>query len=701
MNSISQVVALAVILYVAYTIRLHAIETYGRVIHEFDPWFNFRSTDYLVRNGLSKFMHWFDDQVWWPIGRPVGQTIYPGMMIVSAIIHWFTNTFLFEISLNDVCVFVPAIFGAVATLFTFLLAYEVSRDWNAATIAGAVMAVLPAHMMRSVGGGYDNESVAMTTFVATFYLWTRSLRDENSWHWGILTGLMYAAAVATWGAYTFVLNMIGIHAAVLVLLGRYTHNLHLSYSFFYVIGTIGALQIPIVGWQPLQSMEQLMPMGVFFGLHAWSLIERSRGKMTEKEFRWYRLKIIGGAILGGILFLSYMMSLGHFQSLSARVRSLFIAHTRTGNPLVDSVAEHQPTSPESFFYFLHFTYHISPLGFIMLFFNRNDSKVFMILLSLFSYYFSQKMTRLVLLLSPAASVVSAVFIWNALSWSYRQVMEFLESQEVQPQNDDDKGKKSKKGAKVAAPSSPEEYLEAIPLPVRLMVAALLVAVVVIGFWSFVNHSRSMAVQLSQPQIMYTANTHTGETIIIDDFREAYWWLRDNTPEDARIVAWWDYGYQINGIGNRTSIADGNTWNFEHIALLARSLILPEDKGHEIIKYLGDYVLIWTGRLAGMYSDDLAKMPQLANIAGSVYPDIDQKGFFVDRNGRPTPDARNSLIYTMTYYGHDPTITLTNYREVHTTKYSLVRIYEVLNKGPRQPFGSYGPALKKHLAQFKE
>ena len=26
--------------------------------------------------------------------------------------------------------------------------------------------------------------------------------------------------------------------------------------------------------------------------------------------------------------------------------------------------------------------------------------------------------------------------------------------------------------------------------------------------------------------------------------EAYWWLRDHTPEDARVMAWWDYGYQI-------------------------------------------------------------------------------------------------------------------------------------------------------------
>ena len=35
--------------------------------------------------------------------------------------------------------------------------------------------------------------------------------------------------------------------------------------------------------------------------------------------------------------------------------------------------------------------------------------------------------------------------------------------------------------------------------------------------------------------------------ILDDFREAYFWLRQNTPEHARVMSWWDYGYQIAGI----------------------------------------------------------------------------------------------------------------------------------------------------------
>eukprot|EP01051_Picozoa_sp_SAG22_P037352 SAG22_NODE_18590_length_284_cov_1.383784_1_plen_83_part_01 len=56
----------------AFDIRLYAINTYGRVIHEFDPWFNYRATEYLGAQvaehgwyeGHVQFFHWYDYKVW-------------------------------------------------------------------------------------------------------------------------------------------------------------------------------------------------------------------------------------------------------------------------------------------------------------------------------------------------------------------------------------------------------------------------------------------------------------------------------------------------------------------------------------------------------------------------------------------------------------------------------------------------------------
>lgn len=186
----------------AYSIRLYAIKTFGRVIHEFDPWFNFRATKYLADNGWNKFFTWFDYESWYPLGRPVGTTIYPGMQIGSVFIWRTMKKFVAKsMSLNDVCVFVPAWFGVSATCFLGLLTRECSGSYAAGGAAALIMAIVPAHLMRSVGGGYDNESIALTAMCLTFYCWIRALREDptatdrratrDSILWGAISGFAY------------------------------------------------------------------------------------------------------------------------------------------------------------------------------------------------------------------------------------------------------------------------------------------------------------------------------------------------------------------------------------------------------------------------------------------------------------------------------------------------------------------------------
>ena len=297
-----RVAIIAFALYSAYHIRLYAIKNYGLVIHEFDPWFNYRATVYLRDHGIEKFFKWYDHKVWYPLGRPVGTTIYPGMQLTSVAIWNALGADDNVMSLNDVCCYVPAWFGVLATAFLGLLCYECTGSADAGALSALVMAVVPAHIMRSVGGGYDNESIAMTAMCATFYFWARSLRgnsavvdslrklddaiakegakakntlkasrkdllekvnNSSSWVFGVVAGLAYIYMVAAWGGYIFVLNMIAFHAVALVAMGRYTPKLHKAYTLFYLIGTYGAIQVPVVGLTPLKSMEQLGALGVF------------------------------------------------------------------------------------------------------------------------------------------------------------------------------------------------------------------------------------------------------------------------------------------------------------------------------------------------------------------------------------------------------------------------------------------------------
>jgi hypothetical protein len=72
---------LGLICLLAFSIRLFAVVRYESVIHEFDPYFNFRTTKYLAHEGFLEFLNWFDDRGWYPLGRTIGGTIYPGLML--------------------------------------------------------------------------------------------------------------------------------------------------------------------------------------------------------------------------------------------------------------------------------------------------------------------------------------------------------------------------------------------------------------------------------------------------------------------------------------------------------------------------------------------------------------------------------------------------------------------------------------------
>lgn len=787
MSLLKTVVAYIVGLYVfmniaksAYEIRMFAINEYGLVIHEFDPWFNFRATEYLAEHGLSKFFKWYDYMSWYPLGRPVGTTIYPGMQMVSVFIWRVLNDYVgYKMSLNDVCCYVPVWFGVFATTVLGLLTAVCTRSKLAGLFSSAVMAIIPAHIMRSVGGGFDNESVAISCLCLTFLCWCYSLSgsdDNKITFFGVFTGLAYTCMVAAWGGFVFVINMIGIHAFVLVLLGRYSTKLWSAYTLWYIIGTIGAIQVPVVGWTPLKSLEQLFPGCVFILLQLIYICEHpaflkrlnvDKTVITTRQRIEVYTKVFGvaGAILAVVV--GTLWPTGYFGPLSSRVRGLFVQHTRTGNPLVDSVAEHQPASPQAFYQFLHYACYTSPAGFLIAVFNSvikpffrprkngepsTDALLFLVMYASVAYHFSTKMNRLMLLMGAISASLTGLALGSAADFIWNQITDILSF----VLHDD--SKKSVAGAASSEPvaTTPSKGTKAsdtksktnakktageptiadlverkigefnevfIVRASKKLLAAFIVYSVLIYGRQFYEFSFQIAHGMSSPSIMFQARLHDGTTIIVDDYREAYWFLRDQTPEDSRVMAWWDYGYQITGIGNRTTIADGNTWNHEHIALLGRCLTSPEKKAHDMVKHLADYVLIWTG--GG--GDDLAKSPHMARIGNSVFDDICpgdptcRKFGFINRDMTPTPMMAASLLYKLHSNRMVPGVTVDPklFREVFMSKYGKVRIYEVVGASKKSKAwvadpanricdapgswyctGQYPPALNKVLEKRK-
>ena len=199
----------------------------------------------------------------------------------------------------------------------------------------------------------------MSAMCCAFWLWCRALRSPPSsvMPTAFLGGLAYTWMVASWGGYVFVINVIGAHA--LCLLGRdmlleEKSAVYRAYSTFFVVGTTGALHVPPVGMAPLRSSEQLLPLAVFAALQlrtANAFLRRATG--TAGAVAWKAWLPLG---LGALLATATAMELDPtldpaalVSPLSGRVRALFgQSAVETGNPLVDSVAEHQPSEVEAY-----------------------------------------------------------------------------------------------------------------------------------------------------------------------------------------------------------------------------------------------------------------------------------------------------------------------------------------------------------------
>ncbi|XP_013908275.1 PREDICTED: dolichyl-diphosphooligosaccharide--protein glycosyltransferase subunit STT3B [Thamnophis sirtalis] len=376
-----------------FSSRLFAVIRFESIIHEFDPWFNYRSTHHLASHGFYEFLNWFDERAWYPLGRIVGGTVYPGLMVTAGLIHWILNMLNITVHIRDVCVFLAPVFSGLTSISTFLLTREL---WNqgAGLLAACFIAIVPGYISRSVAGSFDNEGIAIFALQFTYYLWVKSVKT-GSVFWTICCCLSYFYMVSAWGGYVFIINLIPLHVFVLLLMQRYSRRVYIAYSTFYIVGLILSMQIPFVGFQPIRTSEHMAAAGVFALLQAYAFLQYMRDRLTKQEFQ--TLFFLGISLAAGIVFLSviYLTYTGYIAPWSGRFYSLWdTGYAKVHIPIIASVSEHQPTTWVSFFFDLHILVCTFPAGLWFCIKNINDERVFVALYAISAVYFAGVMVRL-------------------------------------------------------------------------------------------------------------------------------------------------------------------------------------------------------------------------------------------------------------------------------------------------------------------
>ncbi|XP_066258601.1 dolichyl-diphosphooligosaccharide--protein glycosyltransferase subunit STT3A [Euwallacea similis] len=670
------ILALAAVL--SFATRLFSVLRFESVIHEFDPYFNYRTTKYLAENGFYAFHNWFDDRAWYPLGRIIGGTIYPGLMVTSVFLFRLGQFLHIDINIRNVCVFLAPLFSSLTTLITYLLTKEIF-DKGAGLTAAAFVAIVPGYISRSVAGSYDNEGIAIFCMLLTYYAWIKAVKTGTI-KWGTLAALAYFYMVSSWGGYVFLINLIPLHVLTLMITGRFSHRIYVAYSTLYCVGTILSMQISFVGFQPVQSSEHMLALGVFGLCQIHAFVDYLKKKLNSSDFDMlisFSISTIGAVLAIGLIFLSLS---GKVAPWTGRFYALLDpSYAKNHIPIIASVSEHQPTAWSSFFFDLHVLAMLIPAGLYLCFKDATDAKFFLALYGATAVYFAGVMVRLMLVLAPAACALSGAGLSRLLS---RFLTPLPTAQ-----------RRSK-----AVTTSNEN---------RSVVATAFAVLSIAILTTYTMHCTWVTSEAySSPSIVLSARSHDGSRIIFDDFREAYGWLKFNTPEDARIMSWWDYGYQITAMANRTVLVDNNTWNNTHISRVGQAMASGEEKALEIMRELDvDYVLVIFGGLTGYSSDDINKFLWMVRIGGSTEKGkhIHESNYYspsgefrVDKDGATA--LHNCLMYKMCYYrfgkvhtegGKPPgwdrvrgaeignkDFELDVLEEAYTTEHWLVRIYKV-------------------------
>ncbi|OJJ46268.1 hypothetical protein ASPZODRAFT_133299 [Penicilliopsis zonata CBS 506.65] len=684
-----RIIILCTIAAAAVSSRLFSVIRFESIIHEFDPWFNFRATKYLVQHGFYKFWDWFDDRTWHPLGRVTGGTLYPGLMVTSGVIYHVLRFLTIPVDIRNICVLLAPGFSGLTALAMYLLTNEMSSSPSAGLLAAVFMGITPGYISRSVAGSYDNEAIAIFLLVFTFYLWIKAVKN-GSIMWGTLAALFYGYMVSAWGGYVFITNLIPLHVFVLLCMGRYTSRVYISYTTWYALGTLASMQIPFVGFLPIRNSDHMSALGVFGLLQLVAFADFVRGFVPGKQFQKLLtamiLIVFGFALLGLVL----LTVSGVIAPWSGRFYSLWdTGYAKVHIPIIASVSEHQPTAWPAFFFDLNFLIWLFPAGVYLCFRQLKDEHVFVVIYAVLSSYFAGVMVRLMLTLTPVVCVAAALAVSHILD-TYLVASKPSEASETKPTADNNQsGLRSTRNPVVGVYS----YLSKFFISAMMIVYLLL----------FVSHCTWVTSNAySSPSVVLASRMPDGSQHIIDDYREAYYWLRQNTPANAKIMSWWDYGYQIGGMADRPTLVDNNTWNNTHIATVGKAMSSREEVSYPILRQHDvDYVLVVFGGLLGYSGDDINKFLWMVRIAEGIWPDeVKERDYFTARgeyrvDDEATPTMRNSLMYKMSYYNFNSLFgggqavdrvrgarlpaegpQLTTVEEAFTSENWIIRIYKV-------------------------
>ncbi len=520
---------------------------YGFYLNEFDPWFDYRATQFLVENGFDAYFNWHDDMSWHPDGRDVAKTSQTGLHITAAVLY---QAFGFGMPLYDFVVWFPVIFGGLLTIVIFAIVRVIAGN-VAGLFASVFTALSPTIIQRGNLGWFKSEPLGLFYGTLAIYLLLSALKHRESKYAiakAVAAGLILGFGMTAWGGVQYFALLLSIFFITLPFFSK-------SKNMVYVLPIITILTILVASSfpRPGESFVTSLPSLGMIGSTIFAIVANYIARDPLKETRY---KLIWLAVFVGI-GISIIIA-GIYAPSTFRYISVVNPFSKSTLPLVESVAEHFTPTVVDYIQNYSILIPLAGYGAYISFKKRTPMHIFALVLAITGIYVSASFARLMVFSSLGIITLSSIAFYELT----RVIFE-----------------KGYRGRSLIDPSDP-----------RVLYSILMIILLSIPLF-FPPNANWVALADIPPTI---ANGATSFRTTTNDWIDALEWIKNNTEEDAVIASWWDYGYWITVLGERKTLADNATINSTRIARIATALVSEENEGVKILRdeLQADYLLVY-------------------------------------------------------------------------------------------------------------
>ena len=503
---------------------------YETELFEYDPFFNYRATEYAVNNGFENYFEWYDEKSWYPYGRNISDTSQVTLHLSTAVLYQIFN---FGMSLHTFTVIFPLFIGGITTIAVFGFV-RVLGGTTAGLFGSLMFAVSVPILIRGFAGWFKSEPLGLFLGIIALYLFVSGIKynkGKTSFIKLVGGGLVLALAFSSWGGSIFFILTILLFYFALPFFKRENKFLIWAVPTFSISLTLFSLMFERTSDAVMGYLGVAILLSTVFVI----ISEIIKNYSAEtKKLRNCLIFLISICTSGIGVFAAGYIGLPTFRYLNA-VNPLIFAE----DPLTESVQEHAVTSLTVSFAFFSIFLIFAMIGIWFLFSKksfsiRNDMKVFSLVVSLFAIYLSSAFMRLEVFAAIGLLIIGGI----GLSLLLKEIL--------------------------STNNSLIKYIFSIAILCLFVMPTVLP--IDNGWASWSDYS---------PTII---NGGTGHNQFVSyDWLEAGKWIKENTPEDSVIAAWWDYGYWITALSDRTTLADNATlldWQIKKIAYAL--LASPDD-----------------------------------------------------------------------------------------------------------------------------